>query len=47
MSLIGQYIVKKFRQSAREHGYISAAKRLRKQGIPCWLALEILLFAKD
>lgn len=45
MNLIGQYIAAKFRKQAREYGYETAAKRLRKQGIPLDMALLILIYA--
>ncbi len=46
MSMIGRYIADKFRKQAREYGYLSAAKRLKKQGIPLEMALQILVYAK-
>ena len=46
MSLIGRYITQKFRLAARESGYLAAAKRLRKQGFPLSIALDILIYAK-
>lgn len=45
MSLIGKFIVSKFRKHAVEFGYESAARRLRKQGIPLEMALQILVYA--
>lgn len=46
MTFIGRYIIQKFRHAARQSGYETAARRLRKQGIPLEIALDILLFAK-
>lgn len=46
MTIIGQFIADKFRKHAREHGYESAARRLRKQGIPLQMALHILIYAR-
>lgn len=45
MSMIGAYICNKFRSHARECGYESAARRLRKQAIPIEIALSILIYA--
>jgi hypothetical protein len=46
-TLAGRWLCQRYRAAAKAKGYLAAAKRLRKQGVPLFMALRVLGIAES